>query len=189
MQRLRVALEQSAQHVKAVLPRHVFGRHAQLAAEEVQCCVQDARRDDRGARTEPACHGRKQHTAEKCFFDESDDQAGEQSLQDHRRQLAIDARLDLPHIERQQQRDQAAASGDAGGPAEPELTEELASRQSVTERGAVRQPQPASQHDESDERDQHRQPVHHAVHRLDEIVPTSSPGRISKRRGRDQGHG
>ena len=39
-QRLRVALEQSAQHVKAVLPRHLFGRHAQLAAEEVQRCVQ-----------------------------------------------------------------------------------------------------------------------------------------------------
>ena len=45
-QRLRVALEQPAQHLKAVHPRHLFRRHAQLAAQEVQRGVQHARRED-----------------------------------------------------------------------------------------------------------------------------------------------
>ena len=86
---------------------------------------------------------------------------------DERQQVAVEPRLDLPHIEREEQCDQRQHQRDAGDPADAELAQKFHARQPVTERSAARQPEPARQHDETDQRDQHREPVHHAVHGLD----------------------
>ena len=81
--------------------------------------------------------------------------------------VAVESRLDLPHIEREQQRDQWQHQSDARSPTDTKLTEELRARQAVAERLALRQPEPARQYDQADQRDEHREAVHHAMHGLD----------------------
>src|SRR4029453_19192064 len=53
----------------------------------------------------------------------------------------------------------------------------------------MREPEPARQHYETDEREQHREPVHHAMHGLDGNRADEQPGRIGEGRCQQQCQG
>jgi hypothetical protein len=151
--------------------------------------VQHAWRSDRGDSSRSARDCCEQHAAEERLLDECHDEAGDHAAGDQSRQVAVEPRLDLPHSKREQQRDQRQHQADARGPADAELAQELCARQPVAERGAIRQSEPAREHDEADQRDQHRDPVHDAVDRLDGNSRDQQPGRIGEGGSQQQGAG
>ena len=113
-----------------------------------------ARRDDGGRDAGRACHRREQDAAEEV----SSMNATTRPESDAAERSAAASSPSRPGLICRTSRPSSSAtsgsiSADARSPADAELTEELRARQAVAERLAVRQPEPARQHDQTDQRD------------------------------------